>query len=436
MRTVLARKNYLMLHDDGRINYPLSKFLSDRFTNPHTRELVGQSLRVFYRFCCANKLELSYLAHEGKCLSYEQIRQLAGLCFRPLPEVETLSDKKVRSLTSAKAGKAPEHQRDAVEPNTADKRLSHIATFLIFFLEVFLEPGIRSNSMRQQLRQEYEKVAKQLRNSIGGTKQGHHHEIKSLPSDKFLKIIEEVYLRPAELFRNPNQKLPRNLLRDRAMILLACEGLRPGTIGNVGRADFKPESKQLIITDHRDDRDKTTTNTPVLKLGASTMVNSASETMIELWPITIDAIQNYISVERTAVLSKRLQNRSKGFLFLNERGEPIKHRATITKVFATLGKRLAEIGLLDIGCDPYFHDQKRYDFYAYVLRHSSGSLFLELKGTEDRALDSMKVRYGWTMNSKQPERYAARALSDQSNIVLNDFNNQLIAAARIQADSK
>lgn len=428
MKLVLARNNCLLLHDDGRVIYPLSKFLTDRFANPHTRELVAQSLRIFYRFCCANQIELAHLAIEGKCLPYEQVRQLAGLCFRPLTEVETLSNKKVRLLTSAKSGKAPHKLQGAVEPNTAEKRLTNIASFLNFFREVFLEPSIRSISLRQQLRQDYDRATTQLRNTIGGTKQGHHHDIKSLPSNKFLAIIKAVFLHPEELFCNSEGKVSRNLLRDRAMVLLACEGLRPGTIGNIGRADFKPASNHLAIIDHRDERIRTTTNTPVLKLGASSLVNSASETMIELWPFTIEAIQTYITAERADVLSKHLQNRSRGFLFLNEKGEPLKHRASITKLFNALGKRLAELGFLDVGSDPYFSNQKRYDFYSYVLRHSSGSLFLELKGTDERTLDSMKVRYGWTMNSRQPERYAARAFSDQANFVLGDFNEELMSA--------
>lgn len=427
MKLVSARKNCLLLHDDGRVIYPLSKFLTDRFSNPHTRELVAQSLRIFYRFCSANQIELVHLAIDGKCLHYEQVRQLAGLCFRPLPEIEALSDKKVRLLTSAKSGKAPHQQQCAVEPNTAEKRLIHIASFLQFFREVFLEPSIYSSSQRQQLRQDYDRATLQLRNTIAGTKQGHHHDIKSLPSDKFLAIIREVFLRPEQLFRNTNGKVSRNLHRDRAMVLLACEGLRPGTIGNIGRADFKPVSRHLAIIDHRDVRAHTTSNTPVLKLGVSTLMNSASETMIELWPFTVEAIQNYINVERAAMLSKHLQNRSRGFLFLNEKGEPIKHRASITKLFNSLGKRLAELGLLDVGSDPYFTNQKQYDFYSYVLRHSSASMFLELKGTDERTLDSMKFRYGWTMNSRQPERYAARAFSDQANATLRDFNEDLMA---------
>lgn len=432
MRQLEARKNYLLLHDDGTIHYPFSKFLTDRFSNPHTRELVAQSLRIFYRFSCAHQIELARLAIEGRCLTYDHAKKLAGLCFRPLSEIEALSDKKIVLLTSAKAGRAPQDLPRAVEPNTASKRLNHISQYLRFYLEVFLEPNIRSSTVHEQLRQEYDKIIHQLGTTIGGTKQGHHHDIKSLPPDKFLAIIRAVFTHPEALFINASGTISRNVLRDRAMVLLACEGLRPGTIGNISRADFRPEANCLIIKDNRAKRTRTTTSTPVLKLGASTQVNSASETMIQLWPFTVEAIWSYINVEREAILSQHLKNRSDGFLFLNEKGLPIKHRASISELFNRLGQRLAELGLLDVGNDPYFVNQRQYDFYGYVLRHSSACLFLALKGTDDRALDSMKTRYGWTVSSKQPQRYAARVLSDQANINLMKFHSELMAAVQLE----
>lgn len=436
MKMVMARKNCLLLRDDGTIIHPYSKFLTDRFSNPHTREVVAQSLRILYRFCCANQIGLTQMAIEGRCLSYQHARQLAGLCFRPVAEIEAMSDRKVVLLTSAMAGKAPQDLLSAVAPDTANKRLNLISQYLHFFREVFLEPNISSSTLREQLRQEYDKIALQLRTTIGGTKQGHHHDIKSLPSDKFLAIIRAVVVRPEELFVSETGKVARTVLRDRAMTLLACEGLRPGTIGNIARVDFRPESSFLVIKDNRAKRSKTTTSTPVLKLGASMRVNSASETMIKLWPFTVEAVRSYIDAERTAVLSQHLRNRSEGFLFLNEKGEPIKHRASITELFNRLGQRLAQLGLLDIGSDPYFKNQKRYDFYGYVLRHSSASLYLELNGTDERTLDSMRARFGWTMNSKQPQRYAARALSDQANIDLMKFNADLMSEVREKQISK
>lgn len=430
MRQIYAKKNYLLLHDDGAIHYPFSKYLTEEFNNPHTRELVSQSLRVFYRFSTAKKIELVVRASEGRCLTYDECKKLAGLCYRPLEEIESISDEKVVSIISAKAGKRPEEQRKAVEPNTAAKRLYYIAQYLTKYLEIFLEPNIRSQPLKESLKREYEKTSRQLQNEIGGTKQGHHHDIRSLPCDKFMEIIRRVFANPEELFVNASGEPSRTLYRDRAMALLACEGLRPGTLGNIARADFKPVSSHLAILDHRERRTRITTSSPVLKLGASTQVNSASETLIQLWPFTVEAIRQYIDTERTSVLSQHIKNRSAGFLFLNEKGEPIKHRSSITAMFNHLGKRLVKLGLLDVGSDPYFPNQKQYEFTGYVLRHSSATLYVKLKGTDDKVLDSMKARYGWTMTSKQPQRYAARALSDQSNIDLMEFNQSLMDEVR------
>ena len=387
------------------------------------------------------------MALEGRCLTNDEAKKLGELCYRPLTEVESMADKKVIFLTSAKAGKAPDELPGAVEPNTTRKRHNHIACYLDFYFEVFLEPNTRSVTIREQLKYEYDKIGDQLRRTIRGTKQSHHLAIKSLPNDKYLSIIEAVCVRPHDLFQTAAGKTSRTLMRDRAMVLLACEGLRPGTLGNIALADFRPNAEMLVITDNRAKRsERITTNTPKLKLGDSTLVNSACETMITLWPFTVRAINEYIETERNAVLMKRLTNRSKGFLFLSDEGEPIQHRATITEMFSKLGKRLAALGLLDIGDDPYFQKKEKYDFYGYVLRHSAASFFLSQKCIEhankagvvrphdykdvpDKVKDMMKLRFGWTPDSNMPELYAARALSENANIVLMDFNQRLLDAA-------
>lgn len=454
MKSALARRNYLLLREDGSLHFPFTRFLTDKFQNPHTRELVAQSLRIFYRFCVAHQIELAFRATEGRCLTYSETKNLGELCYRPLKEIEVMGNRKVVFLTNPKAGKAPETLPGAVEPNTARKRLDNIAQYLDFYREVFIDPNVRSVSTREQLKLEYDKIAKQLRNSIRGTKQNHHLSIQSLPTDKYLAIIEAVFVRPDDLFKTGTGKSSRTLLRDRAMALLSCEGLRPGTLGNIALVDFRANSGHLVIKDNRAKRsERISTGTPKLKMGDSTQVNNASETMISLWPVTVRAVQDYIDAERTAVLMKRLTNRSKGFLFLNDEGEPIKHRSSITAMFNRLGKRLAELGLLDIGNDPYFENQDKYNFYGYVLRHSAASFFLSQKCMEianelgekrprqymdvpDRVKDLMKLRFGWTVNSKMPELYAARALADNANVVLMDFNQSLLNAVQARKQNR
>lgn len=448
MKTATARTTYLLLRDDGSVHYWFSKFLTDQFSNPNTRDLTAQSLRVLHRFLSAAKVELAVRAIEGRCLTHDEAKQLIALCWRPLPEIQTMGDRKVALLTSPKTRKTPRELQNAVEPNTVLKRLHHIAQSLEFYREVFLDPRIPFGSPREQLRIAYDATCDKLRRAVRGTKQNHHLAIKSLPRDKFLAIIQVVFTCPDDLFLSKTGRQSRTILRDRAMTLLACEGLRPGTLGNVALRDFHPHTGHLSVTDNRAKRTtKVTSSTPVLKLGDSIQVSSGSETMITLWPFTVRAIQNYIDAERDAVLMKRLTNRSDGFLFLSELGEPIKHRSSITAMFKNLGQQLAELGFLDVSNDPYFTKNKQYDFYGYVLRHSAASFFLaekcreiaerrgysmptNFKDVPDHVKDLMRTRFGWVNGSEMPEHYAKRALADQANITLMEFNQRLLDAAQ------
>ena len=427
MRQVEARRSSLLLHDDGQVHYPFSRHLTNEFTNVNTRELVGQSLRIFYRFLSANRIELAFRATAGRCITNGEANKLVELCYRPLPEIERLSDRKVISIVSAMAGKAPKDLPGAVEANTARKRLNDIAVFLEKYREIFLDPHVEPESTLARLKDEYTKITNKLRREIRGTKQGHHNQILSLPTEKFLAVIKEIYVRPERLFQNDSGGTSRTIYRDRAMALLACECLRPGTIGNIAMNDFKPRSGMLDIVDHRDKLGKPSSGDLVPKGGVSTHVNYATETMITLWPLTIDAVSQYIKSERNSVLLKHLVNQSSGFLFLSEKGRPLGHRASLTRMFNRLGKRLLELGFLDEGDDPYFSDKKKYDFYGYVLRHSAACLYCKVKGTDAKTLSSMKSRFGWTVDSNMPELYAARALSDQANIDLMEFSTKLMS---------
>ncbi len=434
-----------MLRDDGSIHYPFSHYLTNQFNNPHTREQVAQSLRILYRFCNSHDIDLSIrAAAESRSLSYSETKQLADLCWRPLSEIETMADSKVRLLSSSKSDKPPRELPRAVSANTSKKRQELIAIYLKHFCEVFLEPNILRSEKKRELKDEYEKVENQLKHAVQGTKQNHHFAINSLPTDKYLSIIEAIYVRPHELFLTKSGQPSRNLYRDRAIALLAAEGLRAGTIGNIVFADFQSASEKMAIKDNRSKRSvRVTTGVPLLKLGDSTSVNGASETLITLWPFTVQAVNEYIQHERTAVLSKQMKNRSEGFLFLSGEGKPIKHRASITELFHKLKLRLTKLGLLDVGDDPYFTKRKRYEFTAHVLRHSAASFFLQQKCIEysemagvarprefvdvpDRVKDMMKIRFGWTVNSKMPELYAARALSDNANVNMMEFNQKLL----------
>ena len=419
----------MVVNGDGTINYPFSRFLKDKFDNVSTRELIFQSLRVLRRFLDAHGIELVTRAMQGtgRSLANGEVIRLTALCFRPLTELEAISDAKVVAIADIKPGKAPRTTAKAVEPNTARRRLEDIAGFLNYFQEVFLNPSIRHQNHRDNVKAETDTACRWLREAVTGTKQNHHAQIQSLPSKVYLEVVRAIFTRPEDLFTTKSGKLSRTLQRDRAMALVAAEGIRPGTLPNITIADFRPRSSHIVIKDRREEKDKPTSGTPQIKGGGSLKVNYASDTMLLIQPITVSAIQKYIDGERSKVLSRRLRNKSQGALFINEKGEPIKHRSSATSMFARLETRLQELGLLDVGSDPHFEGREHYEFYGYVLRHSAASFYVERKGDSERALDEMKSRFGWTHESKQPARYAARALSDKANVDLEEYNKKLLA---------
>lgn len=54
----------------------------------------------------------------------------------------------------------------------------------------------------------------------------------------------------------------------------------------------------------------------------------------------------------------------------------------------------------------------------------------EFKDVPDHVKDLMRTRFGWTDGSEMPERYAKRALTDQANLTLMEFNQQLLDAVQ------
>jgi integrase len=221
------------------------------------------------------------------------------------------------------------------------------------------------------------------------------------------------------------------------MILLASEGVRPGAVGNVALADFKWAGKTaggyVTIQDNTARRTKkVSTSTPVQK-GAASNQNYNSEFTMPIWPTTAQAIQDYIDSERMAITTRGLRNRSEGFLFLADHGGPIGDRGTISHVFRRAGKGLAKMGLLSKDPrDPYLESES-YDFHAYVLRHSSASLFFATKNqtvNADVVTDLMRMRFGWTAKSAMPMLYSQRAMSNAASQTVDDFMESLLAEAK------
>jgi len=430
----------VFLETDTDILYvPGTLYLNEIYANHHSKHVSAKALRVWIRLADAFEIDLAARALEGRWLKEVEKKALRHLVFRPIEEIESMSDRSVRNIASATNDKEPNMRHGAVAPNTATKQLTGIANFLSWFYKKILQPRMPTRSTTSDvLKEQVELCAMELKKGVRGTKSLHPHLIRSLPTERFLQIYSAVYLRASELLKTDGGKIGSNLLRDRAMILLASEGLRPGAIGNIALADFKWSGMKtpgyVVIKDNTARRSKgLSTSTPVQK-GAAGSQNYNSEFIMTIWPTTARAIQDYIDSERVAATTWGLRNRSEGFLFLADHGGPIGDRGTVAHVFRRASKGLTNMGLLSKAPgDPYL-DGEIYPFHAYVLRHSAASLFYATRSlmmNVDVVTDLMKMRFGWSMGSGMPALYAQRAMSNAASITVDDYMESLFAEAMI-----
>ncbi|MFM0609784.1 site-specific integrase [Paraburkholderia sediminicola] len=420
-----------MIDDNGTVNAPLSIYLNEKFDNPHTREAASIGLRLFHRFLRAHRVDLATRALDGECLRSVECKWLIEIAYRPIEEAERMSDKMIERLAVASSELPAGDIKGAVEPNTAAKRLEAIANFLQWYHRSLLDEAIRSPATRGELKDRYAITCDFLKTQIGGTKQGHHHNIRSLPTARYFQIIRELIVYPERLFYTTSRGTSVTLMRDRAIALLAAEGIRPGAIGNLTVDDFRFETGEsygyMVIKDNVVKRGSPpTARTPKAKGTRSIKQNYNREITVRLWPFTCRAIKDYLNIERKEILARRLANRSKSFLFLAEHGGPIGDRSTITGLFHRLGKRLLDLGLLDIaGQDPFVRG-KHYDFSAYTLRHSAATFFYATNARESDVKDQMRQRFGWTRNSTSHDRYANRSISEAASVDMHEFHEELL----------
>ena len=315
--------------DAGILHVPATLFLNETYANHHTMHIVARALRVWVRLADAFGIDLAARALEARWMTEAEKKALRYLVFRPIEEIESMSDRTVQTIASAIKDKDPNERAGAVEPNTALKNLVWIADFLLWFHKKVLEPRMPiGGAVSKTLRQQVEVCATELKKGVRGTKSLHPHRLRSVPAERFLQIYSTVYLRAADILKTHGGKVSSNLLRDRAMILLASEGMRPGAIGNVALADFKWAGKAapgyVAIKDNTARRTKKlSTSTPVQK-GAASNQNYNSEIIIPIWPTTAQAIKDYIDNERLVVTTRTLRNYSEGFLFLADHGGPMR----------------------------------------------------------------------------------------------------------------
>lgn len=430
--------NILTVNNAG-IHVPFTLYLNSKYVNPHSTAAAARSLRIFGRFLDAFDIDVASRALEARCLTEVEKKALRQLAFYHVEKVEAMSDQAVQRVGSATKAKDASRIKGAVERNTAEKHLVHIADFLIWYQEKVLEPRMPLTSQATEvLRRAYESCAKELKKGVGGTKSDHPHRIKSVPNQRFLEIYSAIFSRAGDVLQTESGKPGSNLTRDRAIILLAAEGIRPGAIGNIALADFKwtggEERGHIRVKDNTSKRTKPlSTATPTQK-GTRSSQGYNSEGTISIWPTTASAIQMYVDGERQTITGRALRNLSQGFLFLAEHGGPVGDRATISAIFKRAGVGLRRLGLLGKDPkDPYL-DGEEYVFCAYLLRHSAATMFYanKIQHHDDQVVqDLMRTRFFWAPESTKPSLYARRAMADAASLTLEDYMDSLLTEAAV-----
>jgi len=446
-----VRNLTVLLDKSGRIHGPFSIYLNFQFANPHTRNSVAVGLRMLDIFLEAFDIDLASRALEGICLLASEVQRFGSLVYRRVEEIEQMDAKMIRRLTEPSTVRLPQYFSGAVAPNTAARRMEQAADFLSFYFHNILQDRIRSAAMREELRARYDQTTTVLKGWVSGTKSSHHHQIQSLPIERYLDVIRRVFLSPEQIFKTLDEAPGRTMMRDRAVALLAAEGLRPGAIGNLAVRDFiwRPGDKKgfLNIQDNTAKRkSRITASTPVQKGIHGTGYNS--ETTMQLYPWTCVAIDDYITGERAEITSRGLRNESKGFLFIGERGLPIRDRSTLSAVFSRMRRGLDVMSLLDKAPNDPYCRSKKYNFTAYMLRHSAATFFYKekyrelsaggartRKDADELTKDLMRERFGWSSTSDMPELYAKRAISDAAYVDMHEFFQELMRGVkRLRSD--
>lgn len=431
MKLKSAGRKVVLEEDDGRINVPFSLFLNVS-SNVNTQASISTSLQFFHAILVAFDIRLADRAVHGYCLESSELGDLTDLAYRPLNEIVGKSARELRRFTNPTLKSEPRDRDRAVQPSTASQRLVDIASFLRFYMRL-IEPHIASRDARERLGRSYETTCDRLQRALGGSV-ANAHDMRSVPGNAYMAIMKAIYVCPEKAFANAGAigRLPE---RDRAMALLACEGLRPGEIGNIRINDIYSKGQEtfLSIESNTKHRSTVSTSTPRGKGLDSTVQTYYTKRTIKLWPWTAVALETYIVGERRSALSKESRDKSSGFLFLKTTGTPLNSRRTIGSRFEAAEAGLAQLGLLAAADDRHERDDT-YSFTGYVLRHSAASFFYETKINEkepaDAVKDQMRIRFGWSPKSKMPERYASRAISDRANLTLRDYWSELRREAR------
>ncbi|MDB5778275.1 MAG: hypothetical protein JWP93_640 [Polaromonas sp.] len=429
MRLVRSLGKVLMIEGDGRINAPFSFFLNTH-RNPNTQESLAGSLKLFHKFLLHFKISLADRALEGRCLEEREILGLINLSFRPLNDL--LDPRRIAKLVDVRNAEPDEDRDNAVEGGTADQRLKDIAGFLKEY-QTLVSHCIRSADTRERLSAAYLACCDRLRRAVGGAASSSAYDIRSMSSTDFVACMKVVYTSPRVLFGETNSDL--HLLRDRAMFMLSCEGLRPGEICNLRVNDLIKGADGLlslqVVVNKKYRKQATKSSTPVPKGASSNRAPYATVRMIHLWPFTRDAVNDYINGPRAEAIAQAGEDLSSGFVFIKSTGEPIGSRQAVSLRFSHMCDALHQAGHMKIEAAPGRFDGTKGELSSYTMRHSAASYLYESKMADlknkEAVFDLMKARFGWTDKSAMPEHYAKRAIVNVATVEVNEIYSEMRA---------
>jgi integrase len=428
MRLVSSLSKVLMLQDDGRIHAPFSFFLNT-YKNPNTLDSMAGSLKLFHIFLLHFKISLAERALDGRCLEEREMVALINLSFRPLTD---LSDpRRITKVVDVRNAVRDEDRENAVEDGTAKGRLKDISSFLKEY-QTLVSHHVRSADTRERLAASYLACCERLRQAVGGAASISSYDVRSMSSADFIGCMKVVYCTPEVVHGDSKSDLL--LLRDRAMFMLACEGLRPGEICNARVNDLIKGPDGLLslkVVVNKIHREKLKSSTPVPKGASSNRAPYATVRMIHLWPFTRDALNDYINGPRAKAIARAGEDVTSGFIFIKGTGEPIGSRQAVSLRFGQMCDALHLAGHMKIESSPVRSDGNKEKLSSYTMRHSAASYFYESKlaelENERTAFDLMKARFGWTDKSAMPQRYAKRAIVNSATVQVNQIYSEMRA---------
>ncbi len=427
MKMVRAASKVMMISDDGRINAPFSFFLNTH-KNPNTQDSLSISLKLFHLFLIHFKISLAERALEGRCLEEREMVGLISLSFRPMADLA--DQKRIAKFLDVRNAEADEDRDGAVEGGTASQRLKDIAAFLNDY-ETLVAHHIRSADTRERLAASYLACSERLRRAVGGAASSSAYDIRAMTSADFVGCMKVVYSQPKVLLGDAKSDM--HLLRDRAMFMLSCEGLRPGEICNLRVNDLVQGPDGLLtlqVAVNKKHRKVVNSSTPLPK-GASSNTPYATVRMIQLWPFTRDVLNDYINGPRSEAIAQAGEDRTSGFAFIKSTGDPIASRQAVSLRFSQMCDALHQTGYMKIDAAPRRGDGRKEELSSYTMRHSAASYFYLSKmkelENEESVFDLMKARFGWTDKSHMPEHYAKRGIVDLATVEVNQIYTEMRA---------